>query len=230
MVKNNYLLSRYLIFLLFISSCTILKSQNLEKIDKISDSVKITNFIQLYHGYETRLPWHNNEIKHYIYKDNNGIPEWLFDGFLFLEIYADFGDKRYDYGALMPGKLAPGKEVWENLICKTFEDSRGPNALESVLDSLASKGHTPPYTRTVVFTLPNPIFGTIDWGFVEGKALDFAKIEDRFTAAKWYISRILDEWKKREYKHINFGGFYWQHEGIDFKNDDHLLVQIISVH
>jgi hypothetical protein len=184
----------------------------------------ITDFIQIYHGYEKRPAWHTDQIKHYVYRDNNGQPEWLFDGFLFLEIYAHFDGRNYDYGAEQPGKYMPDKAGWENLICKNFQDTRGPNAIEAVLDSLAQKGFYPPKRRKVVFSIPNPIYGQKDWGFVGDKALDFTNSDDRYLAVEWYVKRIIEEWNKKGYKHIDFGGFYWTHEQVDFHNQDDVVL------
>lgn len=188
----------------------------------------IKDFVQIYHGYESRPSWHANQIKHYIYRDKAGKPEWLFDGFLFLEIYARFGGKNYDYGAAQPGKFAPDKAGWENLICKYFEDTRGPDAIEEVMDSLARLGYFPPLKRKVVFSIPNPIYGVKNWGFIQDKALDFSDPQDRYLAIEWYINRILEEWERKKYKHINFGGFYWIHEQIDFIHEDDVMLKTVN--
>lgn len=196
--------------------------------EKESPDPRIMDFIQIYHGYERCPAWHANQIKHYVYRDNNGKPEWLFDGFLFLEIYAKFVEKNYDYGATQIGKYAPDKAGWENLICKNFEDSRGPNGLEIILDSLAKKGYYPPTKRRVVFSIPNPIYGTKNWGFIDDKALDFTTSEDRVEAIKWYIDRTIEEWNKKNYKHLEFAGFYWIHEQIDAANKDDVMLKEVN--
>lgn len=188
----------------------------------------IRDFVQIYHGYQKRPPWSKDEIKHYIYADNDGEPAWLFDGFLFLEIYAEFGGKQYDYGAAQPGKLAPGKAEWENLIGKNFENGRGPDAIEYVLDSLAKKGHMPNRKRRIVFSIPNPIYGVNNWGFITDRPLDFLNPEDRAQAIQWYIDRTLEEWEKKKYKHVEFGGFYWIHEQIDFDHADDRMLKIVN--
>lgn len=195
-----------------------------EKPSEGNDPAGIKNFIQIYHGYESRRPWHADQIRHYVYRDRDGRPEWLFDGFLFLEIYARFDGNNYDYGAAQPGKLAPGKAEWEHLVCKTFEEGRGPDGLEAVLDSLAREGFVPPTKRKAVFSIPNPIHGVKNWGFIGDTALDFDIPADRLKAVNWYIGRILEEWDKKDYEHLEFGGFYWIHEQVDFENRDDILL------
>lgn len=220
----KYMLFRGVLILLSLNIFNGIYSQDIKEKEIIDKVNIIKDFIQIYHGYETRLAWHADQIKHYIYRDNKGKPEWLFDGFLFLEIYAHFDGKNYDYGAAMPGKYMPDKAGWENLICKNFEDTRGPDAIEAVLDSLARKGYRPPIKRKVVFSIPNPIYSQKNWGFVNDKALDFNNFEDRFLAIEWYVKRIMEEWKKKDYKHIDFAGFYWTHEQVDYAHQDDVVL------
>ncbi|MDR2954156.1 MAG: DUF4855 domain-containing protein [Prevotella sp.] len=189
----------------------------------------ITDLALIYHTYVSRPKWTSGQIKHYIFRENNNKIEWLFDGFLFLEIYAKVNGTEYDYGIPTYGRGSPTKSVWEYLLSETFADKRGPNALEIVLDSLAQKEHIPPYKRQVVFGIPNPHYGQKDWGLLNGKALNFNKPEDRLTAACWYVDRVLEEWKKRDYKHLDFAGFYWLHETIDgAPNNDEDLIKAVA--
>lgn len=216
---------RITILLALISICASAWAANPEK---APGSPEILNFMQIYHGYETRPAWHADQIKHYVFRERNGKPEWLFDGFLFLEIYARFNGQNYDYGATQPGKLPPGKAEWEHLICKTFEEGRGPDGLEATLDSLAREGFVPPTKRRVVFSIPNPIYGVRNWGFIGDEALDFHSPDDRVKAIDWYVSRILEEWAKKNYKHLEFGGFYWIHEQIDAQHQDDKMLKAVT--
>lgn len=184
----------------------------------------VTDMALIYHTYVNRPKWTSGELKHYLFRENDKKVEWLFDGFLFLEIYARVNGVEYDYGVSNAEKKAPGKAVWEYLLRETFDTGRGPNALEIVLDSLARKDITPPYKRQVMISIPNPQHGQKDWGLLNGKAMDFNKPEDRLTAAYWYVDRVLEEWKKRDYKYLDFAGFYWLHETIDYHfGDDNLI-------
>ena len=195
---------------------------------KVPDTPEILNFVQIYHGYERRPAWHADQIKHYVFRERNGKPEWLFDGFLFLEIYARFNGRNYDYGATQPGKLPPGKAEWEHMVCKTFEEGRGPDGLEVTLDSLATAGFVPPTKRKVVFSIPNPIYGIRNWGSIGDEALDFHNPDDRAKAIEWYVSRVLEECAKKNYRHLEFGGFYWVHEQIDSRNQDDVMLKTVT--
>jgi len=158
-------------------------------------------------------------------------PEWLFDGFLFLEIYLKLNGIFYDYGIALNDRKPPKKTEWQYLLSETFSDKRGPNALEISLDSMARKGHYPPYKRQVMFAIPNPQYGQKNWGILDGKLMDFNKHEDRLTAAKWYIEELLAEWDRQDYKHLDFAGFYWLHETIDgAPNNDGDLIKDVAAY
>lgn len=213
-----------IIFSAFMFSCSETKKEQTE----VPSAKGVTDMALIYHTYKNRPKWTPNEMKYYLFRENEGKTEWLFDGFLFLEIYATINGINYDYGIANGDKIAPGKTEWEVLINETFADNRGPNAIEAVLDSLVQNGQVPPYKRQVMFCIPNPQHGQKNWGAVDGKTLDFDKPEDRLTAANWYIDQILEIWNKKEYKYIEFAGFYWLHETIDFDFGDDKLIKSVQ--
>ena len=174
-----------------------------------------TDMALIYHGYTSRPAWTASDMQPYIYREKEGKIEWLFDGFLFLEIYGNVNGTEYDYGIESHGRKAPGKLEWEDLLKKTFADGKGPDGIEQVLDSLVQLGIQPPYKRQVMFGLPNPQLQCKNWGLLNGRRLDFKKTSDRLLAVKWYVEKVLDEWKKKDYKYIQLSGFYWLHEQID---------------
>ncbi|WP_106831436.1 DUF4855 domain-containing protein [Parabacteroides pacaensis] len=174
-----------------------------------------TDMALIYHGYKSRPAWTAADLQPYIFRENNGKIEWLFDGFLFLEIYAEINGTEYDYGIANGNKIAPGKSEWENLLQKTFAEGKGPDGIEQTLDSLVQLGIQPPYKRQVMFCLPNPQIQCKNWGILNGRKLDFHKTADRLLAVKWYVERILKEWETKDYHYIQLAGFYWLHEQID---------------
>ncbi|MDR2954157.1 MAG: DUF4855 domain-containing protein [Prevotella sp.] len=226
-MKKYYILSivSFALFLLILGSCKNSKPV----VYNVPDTKSITDLALIYHTNVNRPRWTPDEMKYYLYRDNDGRAEWLFDGFLFLEIYAEKNGIKYDYGIANNDRIAPDKQIWEYLLSETFDVQRGPNALEILLDSLANKGQIPPYKRQVMFSIPNPQYGQTNWGEIGGKKLDFNKPEDRFEAACWYVDRILEEWEKQNYNYLGFGGFYWLHETIDGEpNNDGDLIKKVS--
>lgn len=197
---------------------------NIPSADKASDMVLI------YHGYTSRPSYVASEMKSYIYRENNGTVEWLFDGFLFLEIYGNLNGTEYDYGIASYHRIAPGKSEWDYLINKTFEKGKGPDAIEETIDSLVQLGIKPSYKRKAMFCIPNPQVQCTNWGILNHKTLDFKKTADRFEAAKWYIDRIIDEFEKKDYNYVDLAGFYWLHEQIDLENKDDQLIGMVQAY
>ncbi len=199
-----------------------------EVIIKKPTVAKISDLVLIYHGGAHRLDWNSGQLKHYIFRDVNNKPEWLFDGFLFLEINSLINGNSYRFDITTPTTSASGKLEWEWLLNRTFAEGKGPDAIEHTLDSLTAKGFPPPSKRKVVMALPNPMYGST-WGTIDNNVLNLNKADDRLKAANWYIDRVREIWKSKNYKHIELFGFYWLHETIDSKNgDDALVAQIGS--
>jgi hypothetical protein len=175
----------------------------------------ISDLVLIYHGSTHRVAWNANELKPYVYTENKTGFHWLFDGFLFLEIFDNI--KGYEWDPGFKFKTA-SKEQWEWLLDRYFGQDKGPDALEAILDSLSGKGKMPVRDRRVVISIPCPVRGFTEWGELDGKEMDFNKAEDQVAAACWFIDRTIDKWRKKKYEHIKLDGFYWVHEaaGKDF--------------
>src|SRR5690606_19902271 len=61
-----------------------------------------------------------------------------------------------------------------------------------------------------------------------GKSLDFTDVKDRAQAMIWYIDQVREHWSKNNFKHLDFGGFYWTHEAVVDKHDDKELVRLVK--
>ncbi len=169
----------------------------------------ISDMVLIYHGGMQRPQWNTNQLRPYIFRENSGKTEWLFDGFLFLEIFDNIQKYNYDPGFSF---RTAGKEQWKGLLTRYFGEKKGPDALEIVLDSLSRKGKIPVRKRQVVFSIPCPVNGFKDWGELNGKKLDFNNPDDQAAAAQWFIDEALKKWNKKNYKHLQLNGFYWVHE------------------
>ncbi|HEX3009355.1 MAG TPA: DUF4855 domain-containing protein [Bacteroidales bacterium] len=169
----------------------------------------ITDLVLIYHGAAHRLDWTSNEMRPYIFTENKTGFHWLFDGFLFLEIFDRINKYEYDPGF---GYQTAAREQWEWLLDRYFGDKKGPDALEAVLDSLSRCGKTPLRPRKVVISIPCPVQGFAGWGELDGRKIDFGKAEDQVRVACWFIDKAMEKWKTKNYKHIRLDGFYWVHE------------------
>jgi hypothetical protein len=166
----------------------------------------ISDLVLIYDGGLHRKPWTTDQMRPYIYRENSGKTEYLFDGFLFLEIFDD--KKNVEY---YPGfkKNPAAKADWQSLLDTYFSDQKSLGALESIMEELSLKGQKPLRKRQVVISIPTPIKGFGNWGEVNGKTLDFNNPSDQLTAVKWYIDETIQRWKEKKYKHIELSGFYW---------------------
>ncbi len=169
----------------------------------------ISDLVLIYDGGLHRQAWTADRLKPYVYRQNSGETEWLFDGFLFLEIFDNVKNIEY-----YPGyhKNAAAKTDWQFLLDTYFDHTKSLGALENILDELAQKGDKPVRKRKVVISIPTPIKGFTGWGSLNGKALDFNKTEDQIAAEKWFVNEVLQRWKSKKYKHIELTGFYWVDE------------------
>lgn len=195
---------------------------------KVPSAEKAVDIVLLYHGDAKRLPFTPKEMKPYVYREKDGKIEWLFDGFLFLEFHLMLDSIDYDFEVDNNKRTPARKEQWEILLDKTFEKGRGPDGLEELMENLAQRNIYPPYKRRVVIGLPTPVVNRTDWGELNGRSLDFTKIEDRIEASSWYIDKVLDVWKNKNYKHLELEGFYWTYEEVHTKDQDDVLLRAIK--
>lgn len=170
---------------------------------------KIKDLVLIYAGSTHRLPWTKGRIKPYVYRADNGKFDWLFDGFLFLEIFDTKRNIAYDPGFKYN---AATKSDFQSVLDTYFNRKTSFGALESVLDSLAKEGQIAQRKRKVVIGIVVPRKDFTEWGTVDNKKLDFKSMNDIATAVRWYIDESLEMWKRAKYKHLELAGFYWVSE------------------
>jgi hypothetical protein len=211
-MKPRYLISAFFLVALNIN----LSCQNKEPIipdphvnPTYQSDNPVSDLVLIYDGGLHRQPWTIERMRPYIYRENSGKTEYLFDGFLFLEIFDNV--KNIGYGPGYKTNSAP-KADWQSLLDTYFSEQLSFGALETILSELAVKGEVPLRKRKVIISIPTPVNGFTGWGSIGGKALDFSRIDDQMTAVKWYIDEAVQRWIAKKYKHIELAGFYWVHE------------------
>ena len=176
----------------------------------------ITDLVLIYDGGEDRAPWTVDRFRPYVYREDGGKIEWLYDGFLFLDRVAKSGRRL----SPITSRKDAIKQDWQGLLDHYFQPAESISALDQLLDSLATAGQRPARKRKVVIALPTPPTGTDPqrvvappaWGELGGKQLDLAKAEDRLKAAQWYLDEAFNRWQQKRYKHLELAGFYWLFE------------------
>ena len=167
----------------------------------------IRDMVLIYDGGAHRsIKWDKEHFAPYVSLENeDGTKDWLFDGFLFLEIHD--GTRGF---ASYYKDLAARKVEWKKLIDNYFREGNAIMALNSqISDVLESSGTKMPTKRKVVITVPEPIPNQTDWGEIDGKAMDFSKKEDRLEACKWFIDYALESFEKANPENLELAGFYW---------------------
>lgn len=173
------------------------------------------DMVLLYAGGSHR-PYHWDEqyVEPYVtYKDESGKEHWMFDSFLFLEIYSAeditfaTGYKDSSGQPLKPAK----KQDWERLIDHYFQSRLCIGALEKSIESAKKRIGEPTEKRKIVIGIPEPIKSQKNWGSVRehGTMLDFSRINDRITACEWYIDYAREKFNEMNFKNIELAGFYW---------------------
>lgn len=167
----------------------------------------IRDMVLIYDGGAHRsIKWDKDHFAPYVSLENEeGSKDWLFDGFLFLEIHD--GTRGFASGYK---DLAARKIEWSNLIDNYFRDGNAIMALNDQVSEVLENSSTKKYSkRKIVITVPEPIPNQTDWGEINGKAMDFSKQEDRMTAIKWFIDYAIESFKKANPKYLELAGFYW---------------------
>jgi hypothetical protein len=100
------------------------------------------------------------------------------------------------------------------------------DALEAaVADTKTALGNND-YKVGVYLSILYPVASQTSFGEVNGKKLDFSKLEDRKAGVKWLIDEQVKQFKAKGYQNLELRGFYWFTEEIDF--DDEGLLDLIK--
>lgn len=158
-------------------------------------------------GAHRNICWTSDHWAPYVaYKDKNGIDQWLFDGFLFLE----FKDGKGRCFASYYEKQGARKIEWKALVDNYFRIGNAVMALNDQIKKIVEETVlTSPEKRKVVLCLPEPIPNQKDWGQIEGVSMDFSLKTDRIKACKWYIDYAEKCFREVSPEHLELTGFYW---------------------
>lgn len=153
----------------------------------------------------------------YLDEDGN-IKDTFMDGYLYLPT------------SPLPSGRFPYSKTWINdweFICdNTFTCDCGLDRLEAVVEQVKVALNKPDYKVQVYMSIPEVVDEIEDFGDVDGDGIieSLEKKEDRAKVFKWYIDRCLKKYNERNYKNLEFGGFYWFNEQAAWlKDDSHII-------
>ena len=188
------------------------------------DKKSIRDMVLIYNGGKFRtVTWDKEHFSAYVATDHTAekSAEWLFDGFLFLEISYD------SQRGFAKNYRANGcrKVEWIDLIDQWLTPGLNIMALDESISEAREVIGGEYHPRRLVISLPEPLFAQTDWGEVDGKPLDFYNDKDRIAASKWYIDYIIKRIDEAELKNLELDGFYWLAEHVI---DTHSIVNEVA--
>lgn len=164
------------------------------------------DMVLIYAGGAHRGVWDKEKFVPYVsMKNEQGKNDWLFDGFLFLEIKNGKGRGFASYYE----KEGARKQEWKKLLDDYFTSGQIICALNDCIGNVRQQKSGKFVKRKIVIGLPEPIPNQKDWGEVDGKALDFSSTEDRLAACRWFIDYAMKKFKDAKLKNLELSGFYW---------------------
>ena len=152
---------------------------------------------------------------HVSWKAPDGSEHWLFQAFLFLEGNSWKHNKTFVLG---PGESAD-KEVWQYQLDLWLGKDGCVSELEKACCDVAGRIGAPAKKRGVIIGIPDAIMfqkfsdkhsSTTYWG----DNLDFARVEDRLTALRWYIDTARAMFASLGSEYLDLSGFYITSEEI----------------
>ncbi len=178
-------------------------------------------------GARHRPDWNKELFTPYlVHEYPDGHKSWLFDGFLMIdgwtngvrgenEDYYSYINRRYTFGE---AHYTPAdKDMWEWFLHRQLgtNDGLACRALDDRIGELLPELGQPASKHQVVMTLPIAYQAFNGWGRIDGRMLNFAILEDKLAAMKWYVDMLIEEWNKADFKNIELAGVYWLRESID---------------
>lgn len=152
---------------------------------------------------------------HVSWKAPDGRESWLFEAFLFLEGSDWMHKKTFVLG---PGESATKRE-WQYQLQLWLGKKGCVSELEKACAQTAARIGAPQHKRGVIIGIPDAIMfktfsdkksSTAYWG----DNLDFAKVEDRLAALRWYIDTARKMFRNLNPRYLELAGFYITSEEI----------------
>lgn len=168
--------------------------------------------------------WHREPRKwdaarfapHVSWQAPDGSEHWLFEAFLFLEGTDAVHGRNL---VLSPSGQSADKEVWQYQLDLWLGPDGGVKELDKACEAVASRIGAPQRKRSVIIGLPDAIMfetfadktsSTAYWG----DGLDFATVEDRMKALRWYMDSARTLFDALGCRYLELAGFYITSEEI----------------
>lgn len=173
-------------------------------------------------GGHARTEWDKTAFTPYVmHTFQDGHRTWFFDGFLMIEGQLEELD---DEGKLVQ-KFSLGesndfpatKEHWEYILDKQLGliDGTGCKALDETIGELMPMLGKPATKHKVVMMQCIPKGFAGNWGEIDGYRINFASVNDKILAMKWYTDLVIKKFAECNFQNIVLDGMYWLREAVD---------------
>ncbi len=213
---------------LIIAALAVLISSAAEIRAEFAKDPDVCDMALVYSGAKQRPVWNKDQLRHYVtHTFADGHSSWFFDSFLFIEFTTSKNGDGRSFGTKYNNGSAAKKTDWIDLLHLQMGDQSHNScyALNELISELKPQLGTPVSKHTVVFTMPIAVKDYARWGEIDGRTLDFANINDRIDAQKWYIDQLLELWNEMNFENLDLIGFYWVDE---FISEDVYFTDVVS--
>ncbi len=151
------------------------------------------------------------------YLDKNGnILDTMFDSVVFcsLQGLCPSGGKLYHYNN---GYNEKGD--WETFAQSVFSNEYNASALDKAVGRVKESLNRPDYKLRLAVAVPCAIPGQArDFGDIDGDGVPERcdTPEQRLAIYKWYIDYVIALFESKSYENLEFGGFYWTAESVNY--------------
>ncbi len=218
-MRNETMLYKYTQRLFFLILLFILSCKTMNKIDEnsiefqkenssISSVDRPLDLVLIYTGGSQRSSgWFKSEhfAPYVSLKREDGTYDWLFDGFLFLEI----NDSKWSFWG-NHGSVPARKGEWSKLVDTFFTPGENIFALEHEIEKIKKIKKDDSFVkRKISIVIPEPKDNQQDWGELGGEKMDFNYIDHQVKSIKWYIDYVLNKIDISSLNNVELVSFYW---------------------
>lgn len=152
----------------------------------------------------------------YIKEDQ--IIDFMYDSFVFLPS----PNYLYDQSPGGTGERKPmNKLEWQKYIEEEqFKSGKNIDALNEAVGIAKKELGNTDYKAHIFMSLFYPHSEMHEFGDVGGENLDLKDVSGKQKALKWMVDKSIEEFKKRDYEHLEIGGFYWFTESLSSKPEE----------
>jgi hypothetical protein len=183
------------------------------------------NIIKIYNGYYSDQSIGDNtpeELLPYVayVQPDGSYTDTMFDAVAFVPAHTDYPSG----GRLVKtnGKNGAVMSDWLLYLDNTFKTGVNTDALNQIAGEVNAK--LGKKTKlTVYYTLPFPTVISGPFGDINGDGKDeyCATLEERTAIVKWFANLTYKRFQEGKYTNLNFGGFYWYREEVNYSETNH---------